>query len=129
MAYPQQDDLGLSGPLSGQGAGGGARTPDRWKPTDLRADSLTTVPPPSPSTAAAAPRYLNIEEWLKYQAKQRKARKGENRSMKMNEASYNWFMPGMTHRSSLIPDHQRPGLTTLVFSISQDDSKTVSNLR
>ncbi|GFO44481.1 hypothetical protein PoB_007098600 [Plakobranchus ocellatus] len=31
--------------MSGQGAGGGARTRDRRVPADLRADSLTTVPP------------------------------------------------------------------------------------
>ncbi|GFO04824.1 hypothetical protein PoB_003132900 [Plakobranchus ocellatus] len=42
---PQQGDLRLSGPPSGQGAGGGARTRDRKVPSDLRADSLATVPP------------------------------------------------------------------------------------
>ncbi|GFO46684.1 GDP-mannose-4,6-dehydratase [Plakobranchus ocellatus] len=45
---PQQGDLGLSGPPSGQGAGGGARTRDRMVPVDLRADSLATVPPTPP---------------------------------------------------------------------------------
>ncbi|GFN89219.1 hypothetical protein PoB_001572500 [Plakobranchus ocellatus] len=35
----------LSGPPSGQGAGGGARIRDRRVPADLRADSLVTVPP------------------------------------------------------------------------------------
>ncbi|GFN89851.1 hypothetical protein PoB_001635700 [Plakobranchus ocellatus] len=35
----------LSGPPSGQGAGGGARTRDRRVHADLRADSLTTVLP------------------------------------------------------------------------------------
>ncbi|GFO15991.1 hypothetical protein PoB_004249600 [Plakobranchus ocellatus] len=44
-ASPQQGDLRLSGPPSGQGAGGGARTRDRKVPADLRADSLATVPP------------------------------------------------------------------------------------
>ncbi|GFO33881.1 hypothetical protein PoB_006038600 [Plakobranchus ocellatus] len=44
-ASPQQDDLGLFGPPSGQGAGGGARTRDRKVPADLRADLLATVPP------------------------------------------------------------------------------------
>ncbi|GFO19453.1 hypothetical protein PoB_004595800 [Plakobranchus ocellatus] len=44
-ASPQQSDLRLSGPPSGQGAGGGARTRDRMVPADLRADSLATVPP------------------------------------------------------------------------------------
>ncbi|GFN94447.1 hypothetical protein PoB_002095300 [Plakobranchus ocellatus] len=42
---PQQGDLRLSGPPSGQGAGSGARTRDRKVPADLRADSLATVPP------------------------------------------------------------------------------------
>ncbi|GFN73746.1 hexosyltransferase [Plakobranchus ocellatus] len=45
---PQQGDLRLSGPPSGQGAGGGARTRDRMVPADLRADSLATVPPTPP---------------------------------------------------------------------------------
>ncbi|GFO16920.1 hypothetical protein PoB_004342500 [Plakobranchus ocellatus] len=44
-ASPQQGDLRLSGPPSGQGAGGGARTRDRRVPADFRADSLATVPP------------------------------------------------------------------------------------
>ncbi|GFO14205.1 chemosensory receptor a [Plakobranchus ocellatus] len=47
-ASPQQGDLRLSGPPSGQGAGGGARTRDRKVPADLRADSLATVPPTPP---------------------------------------------------------------------------------
>ncbi|GFN92265.1 hypothetical protein PoB_001877100 [Plakobranchus ocellatus] len=38
-ASPQQGDLRLSGPPSGQGAGSGARTRDRMVPADLRADS------------------------------------------------------------------------------------------
>ncbi|GFO15554.1 hypothetical protein PoB_004205900 [Plakobranchus ocellatus] len=42
-ASPQQGDLRLSGPPSGQDAGGGARTRDRRVPADLRADSLATV--------------------------------------------------------------------------------------
>ncbi|GFN74334.1 hypothetical protein PoB_000084000 [Plakobranchus ocellatus] len=46
-ASPQQGDLRLSGPPSGQGACGGARTHDRRIPTDIRADSLATVPPTS----------------------------------------------------------------------------------
>ncbi|GFO11310.1 hypothetical protein PoB_003781500 [Plakobranchus ocellatus] len=45
---PQQGDLRLSGPPSGQGASGGARTCDRRAPADLRADSLATVPPTPP---------------------------------------------------------------------------------
>ncbi|GFN75592.1 hypothetical protein PoB_000209800 [Plakobranchus ocellatus] len=45
IASPQQGDLRLSGPPSGQGAGGGARTRDRRVHADLRADSLATVPP------------------------------------------------------------------------------------
>ncbi|GFO43617.1 hypothetical protein PoB_007012200 [Plakobranchus ocellatus] len=43
--YPQQGDLRLSGPPSGQGASSGARTRDRWVPADLRADSQATVLP------------------------------------------------------------------------------------
>ncbi|GFO20430.1 hypothetical protein PoB_004693500 [Plakobranchus ocellatus] len=42
---PRQDDLGLSGPPSDQGASGRARTRDRNVPVDLRTDSLSTVPP------------------------------------------------------------------------------------
>ncbi|GFN95224.1 hypothetical protein PoB_002173000 [Plakobranchus ocellatus] len=48
IASPQQGDLRLSGPPSGQGAGGGARTRNRKVPADLRADSLATVPPTPP---------------------------------------------------------------------------------
>ncbi|GFO43947.1 major facilitator superfamily domain-containing protein 4 [Plakobranchus ocellatus] len=40
---PQQGDLRLSGPPSGQGAGSGARTRDRRVPADLRADSQATA--------------------------------------------------------------------------------------
>ncbi|GFO07155.1 hypothetical protein PoB_003366000 [Plakobranchus ocellatus] len=50
-ASPKQDDLRLSGPPSGQGAGGGTRTRDRGVPADLRADSLATVPPTPPQNA------------------------------------------------------------------------------
>ncbi|GFO38040.1 hypothetical protein PoB_006454500 [Plakobranchus ocellatus] len=42
---PQQGDLRLLGPQSGQGAGSEARTRDRRIPADLREHSLTTVPP------------------------------------------------------------------------------------
>ncbi|GFO38633.1 ranbp-type and c3hc4-type Zinc finger-containing protein 1 [Plakobranchus ocellatus] len=45
IASPQQGDLRLSGPPSGQGAGSGARTHDRRVPADLRADSQATVLP------------------------------------------------------------------------------------
>ncbi|GFO45447.1 hypothetical protein PoB_007195200 [Plakobranchus ocellatus] len=38
-------DPKLSGPPSGQGAGGGARTCDRRVPVELRADLLATVQP------------------------------------------------------------------------------------
>ncbi|GFO30041.1 dihydroflavonol 4-reductase [Plakobranchus ocellatus] len=49
---PQQGDLRLSGPPSGQGAGGGARTRDRRVSADNKADSLATVPLTPPSQAA-----------------------------------------------------------------------------
>ncbi|GFN85895.1 hypothetical protein PoB_001240100 [Plakobranchus ocellatus] len=45
IASPQQDDLRLSGPPSGQGTGGRARIRYRRVPADLRAVSLATVPP------------------------------------------------------------------------------------
>ncbi|GFO15818.1 hypothetical protein PoB_004232300 [Plakobranchus ocellatus] len=45
IASPQQGDLRLLDPTSDQGAGRGARTRDRRFPANLRADSLTTVPP------------------------------------------------------------------------------------
>ncbi|GFN86656.1 hypothetical protein PoB_001316200 [Plakobranchus ocellatus] len=44
-ACPQHGDLRLKGPPSGQGASGGARTPNKRVSTDLRADSLSTVVP------------------------------------------------------------------------------------
>ncbi|GFO06731.1 hypothetical protein PoB_003323600 [Plakobranchus ocellatus] len=44
-ASPQQTDFRLSGPPSGRGAGGGARTHNRRVPADPRTDSLATVPP------------------------------------------------------------------------------------
>ncbi|GFO05760.1 hypothetical protein PoB_003226500 [Plakobranchus ocellatus] len=37
-SQPQQGDLRLSGPTSGQGASDGARTRDREVPADLRVD-------------------------------------------------------------------------------------------
>ncbi|GFO15772.1 C-type lectin domain family 4 member g-like [Plakobranchus ocellatus] len=48
IASPQQGDLRLSGPPSGQGTGSGARTRDRRVPADLRADSQATVLPTPP---------------------------------------------------------------------------------
>ncbi|GFO48061.1 hypothetical protein PoB_007456600 [Plakobranchus ocellatus] len=42
---PQRGDLRHSGPPSGQGAGGGARTRDGRVPADLRTYSLATVLP------------------------------------------------------------------------------------
>ncbi|GFO38081.1 hypothetical protein PoB_006458600 [Plakobranchus ocellatus] len=50
IASPQQGDLRLSGPQSGQGAGSGARSRDRRVPADLRADSQATVLPTPPRT-------------------------------------------------------------------------------
>ncbi|GFO02937.1 hypothetical protein PoB_002944200 [Plakobranchus ocellatus] len=48
-ASPQQGDLRLSGPPSGQSAGGGAQTRDRRIPADIRAGSPATVPPTPPT--------------------------------------------------------------------------------
>ncbi|GFN82522.1 hypothetical protein PoB_000902800 [Plakobranchus ocellatus] len=45
QACPQQDDLRLLGPPSGQGTGVEARTCHRRDFADIRADSLSTVPP------------------------------------------------------------------------------------
>ncbi|GFO18286.1 hypothetical protein PoB_004479100 [Plakobranchus ocellatus] len=45
MASPQQGDLRLSGPPTGQGVGGRARTRDRRALADLWADLLPTMPP------------------------------------------------------------------------------------
>ncbi|GFO21390.1 hypothetical protein PoB_004789500 [Plakobranchus ocellatus] len=45
IASPQQDDLMLSGPPPDECAGGEARSRVKIVPTDLRADSLSTVPP------------------------------------------------------------------------------------
>ncbi|GFN83718.1 hypothetical protein PoB_001022400 [Plakobranchus ocellatus] len=47
-ASPQQGDLRLSGPPSGQDADCGARNHNRRVPADLRADLLATVPPTPP---------------------------------------------------------------------------------
>ncbi|GFN98046.1 hypothetical protein PoB_002455200 [Plakobranchus ocellatus] len=47
IASPQQCDLRIPGAPLGQAAGGGARTHDRRVPADLRANSLSTVPPKS----------------------------------------------------------------------------------
>ncbi|GFN89992.1 hypothetical protein PoB_001649800 [Plakobranchus ocellatus] len=44
LPSPQQGDLKRSGPPSDQGAGGGTQTRDRRFPSDLRVDSLATVP-------------------------------------------------------------------------------------
>ncbi|GFO08413.1 hypothetical protein PoB_003491800 [Plakobranchus ocellatus] len=54
LASPQQGDLRLLGPPSGQGAGSGARTRARRVLADLRAESLTTVPPIHPGRGGGA---------------------------------------------------------------------------
>ncbi|GFN75958.1 hypothetical protein PoB_000246400 [Plakobranchus ocellatus] len=59
IASPQQGDLRLSGPPSGQGAGGGARTRDRRVNADLRADSQATVPSTPPQTHTAAQQQIH----------------------------------------------------------------------
>ncbi|GFO05469.1 hypothetical protein PoB_003197400 [Plakobranchus ocellatus] len=52
---PQQGDLRLSGPPSGQGAGSGARTRDKRVPADLRAYSQASVLPTPPKQNKALP--------------------------------------------------------------------------
>ncbi|GFO37073.1 hypothetical protein PoB_006357800 [Plakobranchus ocellatus] len=42
---PQQGDLSFSDPPSGHGTSGGARTPNKRDPADLRDRLLSTVPP------------------------------------------------------------------------------------
>ncbi|GFN91065.1 hypothetical protein PoB_001757100 [Plakobranchus ocellatus] len=44
-ASPQQGDLRLAGPPSGQDTGGGTQTRDRQVPADLRTEPLATEPP------------------------------------------------------------------------------------
>ncbi|GFN91783.1 hypothetical protein PoB_001828900 [Plakobranchus ocellatus] len=51
--YEQQAAISHGSPL-GQGAGDGARSRDRRVPADLRADSLTTVPPTPPNRGRCA---------------------------------------------------------------------------
>ncbi|GFO10653.1 Cd109 antigen-like [Plakobranchus ocellatus] len=53
LALKTTSRIKLSGPLLGQGICGGARTRDRRFPADLRADSLSTVPPTPPSNGRA----------------------------------------------------------------------------
>ncbi|GFO36008.1 hypothetical protein PoB_006251300 [Plakobranchus ocellatus] len=60
IASPQQGDLRLSGPPSGQGAGSGARTRDRRVPAYLRADSQATV---LPTPHATCGRKVLKESW------------------------------------------------------------------
>ncbi|GFO44079.1 hypothetical protein PoB_007058400 [Plakobranchus ocellatus] len=48
MRVHKHGDLRRSGPLSGQDAGGGARTRDRRVRADFRADSLANAPPTPP---------------------------------------------------------------------------------
>ncbi|GFO22396.1 hypothetical protein PoB_004890100 [Plakobranchus ocellatus] len=59
IASPQKGDLRLSGPPSGQGAGGGTRIRDRMVRADLRASSLDTVPP-TPHTLNKIKKHKNI---------------------------------------------------------------------
>ncbi|GFO31800.1 hypothetical protein PoB_005830500 [Plakobranchus ocellatus] len=62
IASPQQGDLRLLGPPSGQGAGGGARTRDRRVPADLREDSPATQ---IKIDAGSSYRYVPISNRLK----------------------------------------------------------------
>ncbi|GFN91046.1 hypothetical protein PoB_001755200 [Plakobranchus ocellatus] len=52
IASPQEGDLRLYSPPSGQGADDGARTRNRRVSADLRADSRATVLPTPPSQVA-----------------------------------------------------------------------------
>ncbi|GFN92516.1 hypothetical protein PoB_001902200 [Plakobranchus ocellatus] len=45
LEWPERWSELASGPSKGQGVGGGTRTCDRRIPADLRAGSLSTVPP------------------------------------------------------------------------------------
>ncbi|GFN91377.1 hypothetical protein PoB_001788300 [Plakobranchus ocellatus] len=63
----QQGDLRLSGPLSDQGAGGGARTRDRMVPSDLRVDSLASVPPTPLMSGKPAEPKQRIKQWYKFE--------------------------------------------------------------
>ncbi|GFO46857.1 hypothetical protein PoB_007336200 [Plakobranchus ocellatus] len=50
IASLQHHDLKFPSPPSGQGASGGVRIRDREVAADLRADSLSTVPPTPPTS-------------------------------------------------------------------------------
>ncbi|GFO41752.1 hypothetical protein PoB_006825700 [Plakobranchus ocellatus] len=63
-ASPQQSDPRLSGPPSGRGSDGGARTREKWIPADLRADSLATVPP-TPLAAVVGREAKKGKKWRK----------------------------------------------------------------
>ncbi|GFO18113.1 hypothetical protein PoB_004461800 [Plakobranchus ocellatus] len=54
---PLQGDLRLSGPQSGQGAGGGARTHDRRVSVEPRVDSPATVPLAIPYQTCEVPSF------------------------------------------------------------------------
>ncbi|GFO19973.1 hypothetical protein PoB_004647800 [Plakobranchus ocellatus] len=62
MASPQQGDLRLLSPPSGQAAGGGARTRVRRIPEDLRTDSLATVPPTPLSEWKGVTKFLLVNK-------------------------------------------------------------------
>ncbi|GFO40818.1 hypothetical protein PoB_006732300 [Plakobranchus ocellatus] len=57
---PQQGDVRFSDIPSAQGAGDGARTRDRMVPADLRADTLTIVPPTPRTSGRTCKRFHGL---------------------------------------------------------------------
>ncbi|GFO01652.1 hypothetical protein PoB_002815700 [Plakobranchus ocellatus] len=79
---PQQGNLRLSGLLSGQGVGGGARTRDRRVPADLRADSLATVPPKRRRRRRRRGRGRRKKRWNRRKTRRRTKRIWKRRKMR-----------------------------------------------
>ncbi|GFO03392.1 hypothetical protein PoB_002989700 [Plakobranchus ocellatus] len=65
IACPQHGDLRLSDPPLGQDISGGARTRNRRVPAELRADSLSTVPPTPPTLETKGRDIFDLSEKAK----------------------------------------------------------------